>query len=389
MIRDDRVHGDFFRVCVPSSLVDEGRPAATQQHSSSSSSSPDSVVQGISTLLVVGSLYVAAFLLRYAGVALGFEEPDFKARATLGQIFHGHFLGETGHPAQTLSSSSGEGGGLGGSGAWSHSYFNDSVRHSAGSPSSSGSSALSLLFLALDDAYGACWVVRSEDLALGFLALLPLVLAWQTLHELVDLASFTKAVVDGSDDEVASVLELSSQAKLAGSDACAKFEAFFAHRLFGEGVGGSSERKEKETGEVDQVEEQEEDRDGEEGLNSTSLRSIFGEYADAGSGEMNVHAFRRLLGAIYKGEQLLPEKRERVWMQMNSDLWGGVSFEDFQRWYSSNSKREGRDSRSRGNMNRSSSSMGGASTVASGGSNSSGSTLVRRRVASAGAQHRS
>mmetsp|Transcript_42491 Transcript_42491/g.85927 ORF Transcript_42491/g.85927 Transcript_42491/m.85927 type:complete len:109 (+) Transcript_42491:1131-1457(+) len=40
MIRDDRVHGDFFRVCVPSSLVDEGRPAATQQHSSSSSSSP-------------------------------------------------------------------------------------------------------------------------------------------------------------------------------------------------------------------------------------------------------------------------------------------------------------------------------------------------------------
>ena len=44
--------------------------------------------------------------------------------------------------------------------------------------------------------------LHAWDLALGGLALAPLVLAWRSLHELVGLASFTRAVAHGSEEEV-------------------------------------------------------------------------------------------------------------------------------------------------------------------------------------------
>jgi len=159
--------------------------------------------------------------------------------------------------------------------------------------------------LLLFSLYAAAFLIRyagilfrmggSISMALGLFAALPMALSAALVPDLVDRISFELAIVHFNEAASIKVLEDSYRAVQDATDFRNQFITWF--------------------------------RDSQQARTMDDLREIYNQYCDEQSGEIELTGVCALLHELYG--QVPQERKERVWRQLNQDLVGGVSFEEF------------------------------------------------------------
>ena len=169
---------------------------------------------------------------------------------------------------------------------------------------------------------------------------LPVVLGAARLHTLVGLASLTHALTQANDELVDEVLEASFKAKQDADDFRQRFIQHFRRAERGKNmddlrrVFAAYAAVEGAAGEPSLTSLSWRSPTSRRGLVSKTSRRLMNfnqpDGASDDEAEIQLDGMRRLVKEIYGGVRVPAERLNRLWSEMNSDLLGGISFDEFQ-----------------------------------------------------------